>query len=358
MSASLSLALGAILLASSPSSASAAQAARRVDSAAIRALADRVPERAQLARANASEKARALAPCADVTTGLYCVGLGFVETQPDYDKLLTDSNYGQYMPTGDRPFAKWVNERAALSTAALRKEVEAELETAVAGLDKAAAVAYAVEAAGRGEEVGSIDSLAAAQASGDAEQSRRACTGTLIMDGKTEQQNQSNWCGPTTFQMMEWARSGSKETQSYWAGQLGTTSSGTSISSMVSLTNSATTWDNAAGTYIVQSVSSWDANQFYGVHVSHLGDGTPAPIIEHPELLTTYFSYLTVNGDGHFQPGRGYQSCDGTQSIFFFEPWSENKFYGNGNYTWGAHSISPAKYLSATKANSFQNIGL
>lgn len=311
-----------------------------------------------------AQKAALVAPCVALSYGdVYCLGLGFRDNFPRYERLLR-APAGR--ATGGLPFRKWVKQRWALSNdARVAAQVE-EVGDVEASLDKALAVQAFLDALETDHPLTTMDSLAAQ----DAETSEVATPRLTppdgdfryIMAGYATKQNNSNWCGPATFQMLDWADDDTKQTQTYWAGELGTTSSGTAITSMVSLTNSRTAWDNAAGTYIVQGVGTWDKDQFFNVHKSHIGDSTPAPIIEHPMLWTDFFNYLTFNGNGHFQVGRGFSDPadpDLDRTIGIFDPWNEADWYATGTTTWGPHNVQNLALLQATKANSnFKNIGL
>jgi hypothetical protein len=322
------------------------------------------PSKLDLAKMTPIEKARALAPCHRTSSILYCLGLGFRDSFPNYRRLLTSAQHGTFAPLGDKPFAAWLRERAAMSTKARGIAEDQELDDASASLEKELAVQAVLDQIDAGLPVGSMDGVLAATGraahSSNARKSDPDGSFKFIIPGYQTKQSESYWCGPATFQMIEWADDDTKQTQQHWADELGTTSSGTAITAMVSKTNSLTRWDNAAGTYVTQDVSEWDADDLWGVHVSHLDDGTPAPIIEHPELLTTYFTYLSHSGDGHFQVGRGFQQLAGSslRSVAIFEPWNEADFYAGGNTTWGPQLVPASKLLNATKANSLNNLGL
>jgi hypothetical protein len=177
-----------------------------------------------------------------------------------------------------------------------------------------------------------------------------------IMKGYQTSQDRGYWCGPATFQSIDWADDKQKDTQASWAKDLGATSSGTAISAMVKQTNLKTNWDLAAGTYIVQNVSHWTPAKFLQVHQNHLGDGAPAPVIEHVQLLKRYFPYLAFNHSGHYQVGRGYNKKAGTIGIF--EVFNERRFNSRGNKTDGPRNIPATAMFNATLANQFKNIGL
>jgi hypothetical protein len=176
-----------------------------------------------------------------------------------------------------------------------------------------------------------------------------------IMKGFQTSQEKGYWCGPATFQSIDWADDKQKDTQASWAKDLGSTSSGTGISAMVKQTNLKTAWPKSAGSYIVQNVSHWNAQTFFTVHQKHLGV-YKAPVIEHVQLLKRYFPYLAFNHSGHYQVGRGYDKAKGTIAIF--EVFNERRFNSRGNVTDGPKNIPASALFNATLANSFQNIGL
>ena len=179
---------------------------------------------------------------------------------------------------------------------------------------------------------------------------------SYIMKGFQTSQDKGYWCGPATFQSIDWADDKQKDTQASWAKDLGATTSGTAITAMVKQTNLKTNWDLAAGSYIVQNVGHWNTQKFFAVHQNHLGDGKPAPVIEHTQLLKRYFPYLAFNHSGHYQVGRGYDAKKGTIGIF--EVFNERRFNSRGNVTDGPKNIPASALFNATLANSFKNIGL
>jgi len=178
---------------------------------------------------------------------------------------------------------------------------------------------------------------------------------SYIMKGFQTSQEKGYWCGPATFQSIDWADDHQKDTQASWAKDLGSTTSGTAISALVKQTNVKTAWPKSAGTYIVQNVSGWNSQTFFTVHQKHLGV-YKAPVIEHVQLLKRYFPYLAFNHSGHYQVGRGYDKANGTIAIF--EVFNERRFNSRGNVTDGPKNIPASALFNATLANSFQNIGL
>ncbi len=153
--------------------------------------------------------------------------------------------------------------------------------------------------------------------------------GTVLDPRDVRAQHRTYWCGPTSMQMITWGWSGHRHTQRYWAKKLGTTTSGTSITSMVDVVNSSTGWDKAsyAGPYITLDISDWSFHQWMLLMARHIVDYR-APVILHPVLLTEFYPYLDHDGSGHFQVGRGYRKRDGkTPLLGYFEPWNQQRFH-------------------------------
>jgi hypothetical protein len=294
------------------------------------------PTSAELHGKSLASAASRLLRCFDVGA-IYCLGIGFTGTQPSLARIKADLD----ADSGDRQggalgVTAFVSQRTALSDADRVDAELAEIDEAFDGAAKARAVAASLDAPPAPETLPS----------------------NYIMYGYQTRQVKSYWCGPASFQSIDWADDKVRDTQAGWAADLGTTTGGTSLSSMVKLTNAKTDWDLKAGPYIVQSVEDWTAEQFMTVHRNHLGDAQPAPVIEHPMLLKQYFPYLKFSHSGHYTVGRGYS--DNTDTISYFEVFNEADWNSRGNETWGIQAgIPAATLLAATKANaSFQNIGL
>ncbi len=152
----------------------------------------------------------------------------------------------------------------------------------------------------------------------------------VVLDPKhVAQQHRTYWCGPTSMQMITWGWSDRRRSQAHWAGQLGTTTSGTSITSMVHVVNQDTGWDKPsyAGPYIVLDIRHWTFRQWMLLMARHVVD-YHAPVILHPVLLARFYPYLDHDGSGHFQVGRGYRKRDGkTPLLGYFEPWNQQRFH-------------------------------
>jgi hypothetical protein len=288
--------------------------------------------------------------CFRLETENYCLGLGFVDKVPTGAQISAtatapsvaadrDAGAGsateQDIATGALSPADFVAERSAMTDGVRLTAELNEMETAWAGREKARAL--------RELNAGQSVQLALPASS-------------YIMKGFQTSQEKGYWCGPATFQSIDWADDKQKDTQASWAKDLGATTSGTAISAMVKQTNLKTNWDVAAGTYIVQNVGHWNTQKFFTVHQNHLGDGKPAPVIEHTQLLKRYFPYLAFNHSGHYQVGRGYDTKNGTIAIF--EVFNERRFNSRGNVTDGPKNIPASALFNATLANAFKNIGL
>ncbi|MFI5733447.1 C39 family peptidase [Kribbella sp. NPDC051587] len=338
---------------------------------------------------DSATQAASMLRCFKLQEENYCLGLGFVDklptgaqvqetvTAPDVSADETDG-VEQDIDTGDQTPQAFVAERAALPKDE-RVSVELdEMQAAWEGREKARALRLldadsdserssteATEAAPTPTPTPTATPTRTTPTTGPITptpapqppvQVVKPPASSYIMKGFQTSQDKGYWCGPATFQSIDWADDKQKDTQGSWAKDLGSTTSGTGISAMVKQTNLKTDWDLAAGTYVVQNVSHWNTQKFFTVHQNHLGDGKPAPVIEHVQLLKRYFPYLAFNHSGHYQVGRGYNRAKGTIGIF--EVFNERRFNSRGNVTDGPKNIPAAALFNATLANSFQNIGL
>ena len=312
----------------------------------VKQVTETSPDDLRLRTADASARASSMMRCFKLDEENYCLGLGFVDQVPTAAQLQatlspperrTDGEVGveQDIPTGDLTPAAFVAQRAAMPKSA---RVTAELDEMQAAWD------------GR-EKARELRLLAVRPPAAPV----KMPTSAYIMKGFQTSQEKGYWCGPATFQSIDWADDQQKDTQASWAKDLGATTSGTAISAMVQQTNLKTNWDIPAGAYIVQNVSHWNAQTFFTVHQKHLGV-YKAPVIEHVQLLKRYFPYLAFNHSGHYQVGRGYNTANGTIAIY--EVFNERRFNSRGNVTDGPKNIPASALFNATLANSFQNIGL
>ncbi|MFC9691275.1 C39 family peptidase [Kribbella sp. NPDC056951] len=338
-----------------------------------------------LQASDTSTQAASMLRCFKLEEENYCLGLGFVDQLPtgaQVEETVTapdvsanaDDGVEQDIDTGDQTPQSFVAERAALPRS---ERVDAELDEMKAaweGREKARALRL-LDASADERTASDATPTPTPTPTPTATPTRTTPTvpvptpgpqppvqvvklpkSAYIMRGFQTSQEKGFWCGPATFQSIDWADDRQKDTQKSWAKDLGSTSSGTGITAMVKQTNLKTDWDVAAGTYIVQNVSHWNTQKFFTVHQKHLGDDKPAPVIEHVQLLKRYFPYLAFNHSGHYQVGRGYDRAKGTIAIF--EVFNERRFNSRGNVTDGPKNIPASALFNATLANSFQNIGL
>jgi len=182
----------------------------------------------------------------------------------------------------------------------------------------------------------------------------------ILSTDRVEEQTRTYYCGPTSMQMIAWSWLKTENSQEYWAGKLGTTSSGTAISDMVRVTNAYTGWDRSdfAGPYIVLDVGNYTYGQWWLLNMRHIVDYR-APLIYHPILLTEYYPYLDHDGSGHFQVGRGYdKNGDGANMVGYFEPWNQQRFHPDEPYIARVQWRSAYKSYRANLAHFQHNIGV
>jgi hypothetical protein len=340
--------------AAAPTIAPAKQPAAKSWNDVVRQVSATSPQSGTL-RASAAKQSPPVMRCFQLDAENYCLGLGFVDKVPTAATISAAAAapaQSAGSSTGALSPSDFVAARAAMSDRArLNAELD-EMWTAWAGRDKARSLRTANPVTQPvTQPAGTRSALTMS-----AQAVRTPPAEFAMMGGYATSQERGYWCGPATFQSIDWADDKYKDPQKNVAVVLGTTSSGTAISRMVRQTNVATNWDRAAGTYIVQSVSGWTAQKFFAVHQTHLGDGTPAPVIEHVQLLRRYFPYLAFNHSGHYQVGRAYSKTKGTIGIF--EVFNERRFNSRGHVTNGAKNIPASAMFSATLANKFKNIGL
>lgn len=365
-----------VLLAGPPLTAAAYEPSERTTSDSVpaahswsdvvRQVSETTPNGSELRAADASAQAESVLRCFKLEEENYCLGLGFVDQLPtgaEIQEVISTpvtraDGEAADIPTGALTPDAFVAARAAMPKSARVSAELDEMRAAWDGRDKARALRL-------------LDNSATAPTSPTPTSptpTRTAPTqgpptpapvpppaSAYIMKGFETSQEKGYWCGPATFQSIDWADDDQRDTQASWAKDLGTTSSGTAITAMVEQTNLKTDWDVPAGTYIVQSVKHWNAEKFFQVHEKHLGTYR-APIVEHTQLLKRYFPYLAFNHSGHYQVGRGYDRANGTIAIF--EVFDERRFNSRGNVTAGPKNIPATALFNATLANSFQNIGL
>ena len=183
---------------------------------------------------------------------------------------------------------------------------------------------------------------------------------TVLHSRNVTQQHRTYWCGPTSMQMITWGWSGRMHSQKYWAEKLGTTTSGSSITSMVDVVNRYTGWDGTAyaGPYITLDIGDWSFQKWMLLMARHIVDYR-APVILHPVLLTQFYPYLDHDGSGHFQVGRGYKKRDGkTPLLGYFEPWNQQRFHPDEPFIDRVQWRTAFKSYRANEAHFQHNVGV
>lgn len=313
-----------------PAVAAAAPSAQATISSVVAAE----PSDAQLRAASPADQARALVRCTRISGLNYCLGYGWTDkSAAAVSAEVADlADKPTVAGAGDQSFAVQLAERAAQPLVSRQQQAKQEM-----------ADAYA--AAGKVADLQSAD-LAAYPVS------------KAILDpSRVAEQERSYWCGPTSMQMIGWNWSAPKVAQSTWATRLGTTTSGSSISAMVNVTNSYTGWDNAdyAGKYIVLDIGGYTAASFFTLIQKHTAEYR-APVILHPMLYKRYYSYLPYDGSGHFQVGRGYDR--NTDKIHIFEPWNPKRFNPDVAFVGRLQSVDKDLVFAAHKAHAQHNLGV
>ncbi len=183
---------------------------------------------------------------------------------------------------------------------------------------------------------------------------------TVLDPQQVREQVRSYWCGPASTQMIVWGWTGKKRTQRHWAGELGTTGSGTSISRIVKTINNKTGWDNKvhAGPYVTLDVKGWGYGKWYLLLARHIHD-YQAPLVLHPILVKKYYPYLDDDASGHFQVGRGYfVRRDGVRMISYFEPWNQRRFDPSEPFIKRVQWQKAYRSYRANLAHPYHNIGV
>jgi hypothetical protein len=184
--------------------------------------------------------------------------------------------------------------------------------------------------------------------------------GAVLHPKQVTEQHRTYWCGPTTMQMITWGWSHVERSQRHWANRLGTTSDGTSITSMVHLVNRATGYDKAAyaGPYITLDIGDWSFGQWRLLMARHIVDYR-APVVLHPVLLKRFYPYLDHDGSGHFQVGRGYRKREGkTPLLGYFEPWNQQRFHFDEPFIDRVQWRDAYKSYRANQAHFQHNLGV
>ncbi|HET8664284.1 MAG TPA: C39 family peptidase [Nocardioides sp.] len=184
--------------------------------------------------------------------------------------------------------------------------------------------------------------------------------GTVLNPHHVAAQHRTYWCGPTSMQMIAWGWSGHRRTQAHWARRLGTTTSGSAITSMVRVVNEVTGYDKEsyAGPYITLDIRDWSFREWRLLMARHVVDYR-APVVLHPVLEKRFYPYLDHDGSGHFQVGRGYQKRDGkTPLLGYFEPWNQQRFHPDEPFIDRVQWRDAYKSYRANQAHFQHNLGV
>src|SRR4051794_35022659 len=322
--------------------------------------------------------------CATFEGQRYCLGQGWTDlTQRQVQRRTTslvtrqESRAGSPVigrPTGDLSTFDALRRAARLSPQARAAAQEAELTQAARSVAKVWLLRHQIQGVplpahfrARHPEVGAATAATSARAtpSGTVGRSRRHWRdypdrGVVLDHRHVAEQHRTYWCGPTTMQMITWGWSGKKRSQQHWATKLGTTTSGSAITSMVSVVNRYTGYDKEsyAGPYITLDIGDWSFRQWKLLMARHVVDYR-APVVLHPVLLTQFYPYLDHDGSGHFQVGRGYQKRDGRIPLLgYFEPWNQQRFHPDEPYISRVQWRSAYRSYRANRAHFQHNVGV
>jgi len=184
--------------------------------------------------------------------------------------------------------------------------------------------------------------------------------GLVLNPAQVAEQTRTYWCGPTSMQMIAWGWKQVDRGQDFWAGKLGTTTSGTAITDMVRVTNGNTGWDRPdyAGKYVVLDIGDFSYDQWLLLNMRHVVDYR-APLIYHPILLKQFYPYLDDDASGHYQVGRGYLEQEGKPTrVSYFEPWNQQRFDPSEPFIKRVQWRDAYRSYRANLAHPFHNIGV
>jgi hypothetical protein len=162
------------------------------------------------------------------------------------------------------------------------------------------------------------------------------------------------------MQMIVWGWRHRRQGQPHWANQLGTTTSGTSITDMVRVVNQRTGWDRErrAGRYIVLDIRHYSFRQWMLLMMRHIHDYR-APVVLHPVLRKQFYPYLDDDASGHFQVGRGYnKNGDRPDRLGYFEPWNQQRFDPSEPYISRVQWRRAYRSYRANEAHFGHNVGV
>jgi hypothetical protein len=182
----------------------------------------------------------------------------------------------------------------------------------------------------------------------------------VLDPAQVAEQERNYYCGPTAMQMIAWGWQGKYKSQDSWAKKLGTTSGGTSITSMVAVTDKRTGWDRPdfSGPYVALDIAHVSFDSWQLLVMDHTVNQR-APMILHVQLLKTFFPYLDHDGSGHFQVGRGYDKRgDKPDLVGYFEPWNQQRFHPDEPFIERVQWRQSYRTYRATLAHYQHNVGV
>lgn len=325
--------------------------------------------------------ARSQVRCADFEEQTYCLGSGWTDRSQDDVRKWTATaartvaaRRAPVENTGDLDAVELLKQRAEMSPKQRAKAERRELKDAAGSVAKVWALRQDLDGAELPD--GFLDRHPSAAASAEEMAGRRNAgigsredvkgydeypeKATVMKNSQVADQTRSYWCGPTAMQMIAWGWKGSSESQTTWANRLGTTTSGTAITSIVAAVNKYTGWDKEsyAGKYITLDISNYSYKKWYLLMMRHIKDYR-APVVMHPILLKKYFPYLDDDASGHFQAGRGYnKNGDKFDKIGYFEPWNQQRFDPSEPYIKRVQWRSAYRSYRANQAHFQHNVGV
>ncbi len=330
------------------------------------------------ARQSPTQLAGSLVRCADFDGQRYCLHTGWTtDTEADVrarvataTRTLATRQATDVETTGDLDLVATLRRAAALSPTERAARERLELTTAARSVAKVWMLRHEVQGvplpagfSDRHPEAG----LSARTGTTSATSATRTKTasdypqiGRVLNPQRVTEQHRNYWCGPTTMQMIAWGWQDVRKRQMHWADRLGTTTSGTAITDMVRVVNSATGYDSPsrAGTYITLDISDWSFAKWALLNMRHVVDYR-APLVLHPVLLKRYYPYLDDDASGHFQVGRGYdKNGDGPLKLGYFEPWNQQRFDPSEPYIARVQWRDAYRSYRANRAHFQHNIGV
>ena len=338
-----------------------------------------------LTRAEPAEQARALVRCADFEGQRYCLHAGWTtrtqaEVQADAASAAALSArpdaLGDAETTGDLDQASSLQQVAALAPDVRAARERRELTDAARAVAKVWLLRHQVEGTPLPDgfltrhpeaRASTSTSTSTSEPSTAAARPKRRKTradyprrAIVMKASRVAEQRRSYWCGPATMQMIAWGWTKEKKSQKHWARKLGTTTDGSSISSLARVINRSTGWDRKkrAGKYIVLDIGDYSFKKWLLLNMRHIVDYR-APLVLHPVLHKKYYPYLDDDASGHFQVGRGYDKRGKKPTqVGYFEPWNQQRFDPSEPYIDRVQWRSAYKSYRANQAHFLHNIGV